>query len=187
MFNPLTIATCLARPTSVFANAAILQAVATAVTGNIIGTIYSFALAAYMSGYLILLAPPIALLAYDCSVSRAKQAQQPTALFVQFGVGLGIGIASLLILSWFLMDSWRFLASTYGIQLTLTDLTPNIGLWWYFFIEMFDSFRTFFLGVFWLHMSSYVGALTIRIRYVLESLTCYIHTNALPLASNHFL
>ena len=59
-------------------------------------------------------------------------------------------------------SSWEFLASTYGVQFTLSDLTPNIGLWWYFFIEMFDSFREFFLAVFWLHMASYVGGMTIR-------------------------
>ncbi len=29
---------------------------------------------------------------------------------------------------------------------------------------MFDSFRSFFLAVFWLHLSCYVGGLTIRIR-----------------------
>lgn len=29
---------------------------------------------------------------------------------------------------------------------------------------MFDSFRSFFLAVFWLHLSSYVGGLTVRIR-----------------------
>ena len=60
--------------------------------------------------------------------------------------------------------SWEFLSSTYGVQLLLPDLTPNVGLWWYFFIEMFDSFRAFFLGVFWLHMGSYVGGLCIRLR-----------------------
>jgi len=33
-------------------------------------------------------------------------------------------------------------------RLTLPDLTPNTGLWWYFFTEMFDHFRPFFLMVF---------------------------------------
>ena len=33
-------------------------------------------------------------------------------------------------------------------RLTLPDLTPNPGLWWYFFTEMFDHFRAFFLMVF---------------------------------------
>ena len=30
----------------------------------------------------------------------------------------------------------------------MPDLTPNVGMWWYFFTEMFDHFRPFFLGVF---------------------------------------
>lgn len=34
------------------------------------------------------------------------------------------------------------------ISLTVTDLTPNVGMWWYFFTEMFDHFRVFFRGVF---------------------------------------
>jgi GPI-anchor transamidase subunit U len=33
-------------------------------------------------------------------------------------------------------------------RLTVPDLTPNVGLWWYFFTEMFDHFRSFFLMVF---------------------------------------
>jgi phosphatidylinositol glycan class U len=61
------------------------------------------------------------------------------------------------------MGSWDFLSATYGVRLLLPDLTPNVGLWWYFFIEMFDSFREFFLGVFWLHAASYMPGLTIRL------------------------
>lgn len=67
-------------------------------------------------------------------------------------------------MSFIITGSWEFVSSTYGVHLLLPDLTPNVGLWWYFFIEMFDSFRNFFLGVFWLHLSSYVGGLTIRLR-----------------------
>jgi len=73
-------------------------------------------------------------------------------------------ISSLLYMSFQITGSWEFLSSTYGVQLLMPDLTPNVGLWWYFFIEMFDSFRSFFLAVFWLHLSSYVFPLTIRIR-----------------------
>jgi GPI-anchor transamidase subunit U len=34
------------------------------------------------------------------------------------------------------------------LRFQLPDLTPNPGLWWYFFMEMFDHFRPFFLMVF---------------------------------------
>ncbi|KAL9100775.1 MAG: hypothetical protein Q9163_003892 [Psora crenata] len=75
------------------------------------------------------------------------------------------GVGWLLYMSYVLTGgSWEFLSSTYGVQLLLPDLTPNVGLWWYFFIEMFDPFREFFLGVFWLHLAGYVGGLCIRLR-----------------------
>jgi len=35
-----------------------------------------------------------------------------------------------------------------------SDLTPNVGMWWYFVTEMFDHFRPFFVGVF--HVSTCV-------------------------------
>jgi hypothetical protein len=56
---------------------------------------------------------------------------------------------------------WNFLGDTLlacdvgsylGLWLTgslgVSDLTPNVGMWWYFVTEMFDHFRPFFVGVF---------------------------------------
>jgi phosphatidylinositol glycan class U len=79
-----------------------------------------------------------------------------TAIYTLF-VGLFIGLSRLL------LPSWAFLPSVYLTPLTLPDLTPNTGLWWYFFIEMFDAFRSFFLGVFWLHMLSYSVPFCLRL------------------------
>lgn len=114
--------------------------------------------------YPILLLPPAILLAFDRQPDKRR-----TGNIISFSakclavvascLGLLLGISFLLTGS-----SWEFLNRTYGIQLTLSDLTPNVGLWWYFFIEMFDSFRAFFLAVFWLHLASYVGGLSIRLR-----------------------
>ena len=38
--------------------------------------------------------------------------------------------------------------ATYGFLLSADDLSPNLGIYWYFFTEMFDNFRVFFLFVF---------------------------------------
>ncbi|CAJ0888863.1 12156_t:CDS:2, partial [Entrophospora sp. SA101] len=70
----------------------------------------------------------------------------------------------LLILSYLLVGSWDFLKSTYGVILLLPDLTPNIGLFWYFFIEMFDQFRSFFLVVFQLHAFIFAIPVTLKFR-----------------------
>lgn len=123
----------------------------------------SISFAAYLSMYPLLLLPPLILLAYDRRNDSSQK--QPLLQFAGKNVAIvATSISTLFSVSYLLTGSWEFVSSTYGIQLTLTDLTPNVGLWWYFFIEMFDSFRAFFLGVFWLHLSSYVGGLSIRIR-----------------------
>ncbi|KAI1647127.1 PIG-U-domain-containing protein [Daldinia loculata] len=163
LFNPFTIATCMGRPTNVFTTCAILHAIVKAIAGNPFTSMLALSFATYLSMYPILLLPPLILLAYD-----RQHASRRTSSLLQFA-GINVAAVSLclsvlLLGSYLLTGSWEFLASTYGIQLTLTDLTPNVGLWWYFFIEMFDSFRAFFLGVFWLHLSCYVGGLSIRIR-----------------------
>lgn len=44
------------------------------------------------------------------------------------------------------------------------DLTPNIGLFWYFFTEMFEHFRLFFLATFQINAFIYVLPLSIRLR-----------------------
>lgn len=163
LLNPFTIATCLARPTTVFTTCAILHAIAKAISGNPFTAMLSLSFAAYLSMYPLFLLPPLVLLAYD----RTYSPKGPS--LVQFaGINVLVMTFSLVFLafsSFAITGSWEFLNSTYGIQLTLTDLTPNVGLWWYFFTEMFDSFRSFFLGVFWLHLSSYMPALCIRIRH----------------------
>lgn len=124
---------------------------------------FALSFAAYLSMYPILLLPPLLLLCWD----RRRPSKQSDSLFsfVVANVGAVAGsFTSLLYMSYFTMGSFEFIASTYGVQLLLPDLTPNVGLWWYFFIEMFDSFRNFFLGVFWVHLSSYVAGLSIRLR-----------------------
>lgn len=123
-------------------------------------------MSSYLSLYPCLLLAPLTLLSYDSilyynpgsPISVRKQATVQTLIFFT-------SIASLLGLSYLITgNSWEFLASTYGVHLLLPDLTPNVGLWWYFFIEMFDSFREFFLCVFQLHLLIYVPGLTIRLR-----------------------
>ena len=61
--------------------------------------------------------------------------------------------------------SWDFLRSTYGFLLSVSDLAPNVGIFWYFFTEVFDHFRTFFVFVFQIHAFIYVAPMTIRLRH----------------------
>ncbi|KAG0645677.1 Phosphatidylinositol glycan anchor biosynthesis class U [Hyphodiscus hymeniophilus] len=144
LFNPFTIATCIGRPTSVFTTCAILHAVSKAVVGASMTSMFAIAFASYLSMYPLLLLPPLILLCYD--TRRSKPGDSIFGFALGNLVAVGGSIYGLLQMSSVITGSWEFLESTYGIQLLLPDLTPNVGLWWYFFIEMFDSFRNFFLG-----------------------------------------
>ncbi|EAW10287.1 GPI-anchor transamidase subunit GAB1 [Aspergillus clavatus NRRL 1] len=175
LFNPTTIAACLGRSTSAFTSTAILYAVSNAATGNSFNAMLALGCASYLSIYPALLFAPLVILCYD---RRAQDSRAPCGAPIfaiqHFGIFL-LSVGGLLGLSCLVApDFWQFICATYGFQLLVPDLTPNIGLWWYFFIEIFDSFREFFLGVFWLHLTGYVGGLTVRLRrqplFVLASL-----------------
>lgn len=164
LLNPLTILTCLGRPTSVFATYFSLLAISKACSGAVLGSAFALALSAYTSLHPGLLVFPVLYLCYDRTVSASNG--KPASLWTfatKYGVAFAGFLAVLLGFSYALLQDWSFVGSVYGTRLLLPDLTPNIGLWWYFFIEIFDSFRSFFLGVFWLHMASYAPTLTIRL------------------------
>lgn len=57
-----------------------------------------------------------------------------------------------------------FIEHTYLFILKVPDLVPNLGLFWYFFTEMFDHFRLFFTYVFQMNTLIYAIPLTIRLR-----------------------
>lgn len=120
--------------------------------------------ASYLAMHPVLLFPPLLVLLYDARALKSKAPPNPLSFTAIHTLSFGATIGVLLFVSALLTGSWDFLAATYGVRLLLPDLTPNVGLWWYFFTEMFDSFREFFLGVFWLHVVSYMPGLTIRLR-----------------------
>ena len=61
-------------------------------------------------------------------------------------------------------NSWTFLESTVGFILAVPELTPNMGLFWYFFTEMFEHFRVFFVCTFQINCFVYVYPLAARLK-----------------------
>lgn len=137
-------------------------AILKACSGATLSCALAVALAAHASLHPGLLAFPLMALCYDRSVSQRAEKTSILAFGISFGAQFLAFSILLLGLSYAALQDWSFVESVYGTRLLLPDLTPNVGLWWYFFIEMFDSFRSFFLGVFWLHMTSYAPVLSIR-------------------------
>lgn len=188
LFNPFTLLACFGRPTTTFAAFFTLLSVKHACQAKLTTAAFALAIASYISLHPILLLLPIGLLCYDqlcvqlagtatktedgiSGKGRTKRiacSQELLPSLLPFAIVLVSTFAAstgfLLAISRLLLPSWQFLDSVYMTPLTMPDLTPNSGLWWYFFIEMFDAFREFFLGVFWLHMLSYSIPFCIRFR-----------------------
>ena len=161
LFNPFTLLSCVGRSTNIVTNAAIVQAIAFGTIGDTGKAIVALGLATYLSLYPALLLPPLLLLCWGGGEKVASSLASFTLR--QFFAFLGVFSILYLTTPIILFGSWDFAKASYGVQITVPDLTPNIGLWWYFFIEIFDAFREFFIGVFWLLLVSYVGSLTIRL------------------------
>uniref|UniRef100_A0A1I8ENY0 GPI transamidase subunit PIG-U n=1 Tax=Wuchereria bancrofti TaxID=6293 RepID=A0A1I8ENY0_WUCBA len=51
-----------------------------------------------------------------------------------------------------------------ALLLDVHDLTPNVGIFWYFFIEVFNHFRRFFLWVFQINILVYLVPLSLTLR-----------------------
>ena len=188
LFNPYTILSCLGRPSTVFTNVFVLLSIKHATEAKLETSAFALAVASYMSIHPAFLLPPIGILCYDqlCQHQNSDSAgsrgangaakpesrvavdkrKWPSAngFALKISAAFVATIVLLLGLSRMLLPSWQFLLSVYATPLQLPDLTPNSGLWWYFFVEMFDAFRSFFLGVFWLHMLSYSVPFCLRLK-----------------------
>jgi len=86
----------------------------------------------------------------------------PTVLLTVLTFCLVLG--ALLYLSFIYTESWTFLHSTYKFILLVPDLRPNVGLFWYFFTEMFEHFRPLFVCAFQINCFLYVAPLALRLR-----------------------
>lgn len=67
----------------------------------------------------------------------------------------GAMLASLILISWNMTGTWRFLLSSHYSRLTFESLRPNVGLYWYLFTEIFDFFRPLFASFLQLHIFFY--------------------------------
>lgn len=90
----------------------------------------------------------------------------------------------------------HFLDACYASVVLVRDLTPNVGLFWYIFIEVFDRFRSLFLFSFNAHIFFYPWPLHMRLgrhRPIGPWLHCLVCIGILgvykpyPTASDHAL
>ena len=118
------------------------------------------AVCAYQSVYPIMLVVPLVL------ICQQKEGSELIITALRATLTTSGFLALLCYASYLLMDgSWTFIPSTWGFILSVPELTPNMGLFWYFFTEMFEHFRAFFVCTFQINCFVYVIPLAAKLRH----------------------
>lgn len=158
LFNPYIILNCVGLTTTVFTNLLYSIALVSMTRRSILWSCMSIALLTLQELYPVSLMVPAAI--YVAGAASDKKISIVTMLVAFVSI-----LATLFAVSYYIMGSWSFLWSTIGFILTVPDLRPNIGLYWYFFTEMFEHFRWLFIASFQINVSLlYIVPLALRLR-----------------------
>lgn len=154
--NPLAVLSTLSKSTVLFQNLFLALALDSVLSNNILLTAVSIASASYLSFHPIFLTIPLTKLIYQ---NTGKSSD-----VVQFVILSVISLGGLLGSSYYILgQDWKFLESTYGTILKFNKIAPNLGLWWYYFTEMFEFFIPFYNTVFNLYNVAFIVPFTIRL------------------------
>lgn len=155
--NPLAILSTLSKSTVLFQNFFIVWTLNSALNNDVLLTGVGISIASYLSYHPIFLVIPLIKLIHQ---NNNGQNQKVWLFLVSAVISLGLLIGS----SFYILgQDWKFIESTYGTVLKFTKIAPNLGLWWYYFTEMFEFFIPFYNSVFNLYNISFVLPLTIRL------------------------
>jgi GPI-anchor transamidase subunit U len=116
--------------------------------------------AAYVAPYYVLLVLPLCPLASLHSASRTVRPWWH-AFAVLCGCLLLLAMVSS-VASGIPLSVW--VCSSWGAIVTVPERSPDLGLFWYFFLEVFLHFERFFLFVFHAHVPACAVALFLRLR-----------------------
>ncbi|XP_075869458.1 phosphatidylinositol glycan anchor biosynthesis class U protein [Nelusetta ayraudi] len=165
LLNPFTILSCVAKSTCGLNNCVVALFILATVKGNVLLSAIFLSLATYQSIYLFTLCAPALLYLMQRQYIPVNLQRASFWWFVAQYAFMYLGSVFVIVcLSFFLLGSWDYLPSVYGFILSVPDLTPNIGLFWYFFAEMFEHFRLFFLCVFQINVFFYTLPLSIKLK-----------------------
>ena len=149
--NPITILSCISKSTIIFTYLPLISTLYFILTqgGNLMLSSLMMSIVTYLDPIMgILLAPTL-----NFIINRTvKSINRSVFYLLNFSV-------CLFLLYWI---SPFPVSIVYGTRLTFGNVVPNMGLWWYFFIEMFQEFIPFFKSVFNLFSMGMIVPLTIR-------------------------
>ncbi|PIA14763.1 PIG-U-domain-containing protein [Coemansia reversa NRRL 1564] len=155
LFNPLTLGTTLVKSTIVFSHLAVVGSLYFGLQGRTNRAIVCAAVATHLSLYPAMLIVPISLMAHN----RQQRFGSIMATVVKFIVA--VGLLHVLFVTVF---GSEYFGATIDFTVRVADLQPNVGLFWYFFTEVFDEFRLFFFVVFQLTALGFAVPVSWRFR-----------------------
>lgn len=146
--NPLTVLSCVSGSTIAFTYLSLITAIySIVVKRNLTLSSSMIAIMSYLDPCMCVLSLPM--FNFICGPKKLAK----TVLYMVTIVVTGIMLYSICPLP---------LDVVYGTRLTFASVAPNMGLWWYFFIEMFQEFIPFFKSVFNLFSMGMVIPITLR-------------------------
>eukprot|EP00095_Tigriopus_kingsejongensis_P005346 snap_masked-scaffold34_size539781-processed-gene-0.0 protein:Tk05346 transcript:snap_masked-scaffold34_size539781-processed-gene-0.0-mRNA-1 annotation:"phosphatidylinositol glycan anchor biosynthesis class u protein" len=161
LFNPFLMLTAAAQTSTVLDNFVLALFLMFLLQRQRVAASLCLAWATYKSLYPVMLLVPLVLAGLEGRSGARAWTLEILGTLTLFG-GFGSG---LIWLSYELMGrNASFVGAVYGFILSVPELTPNMGLFWYFFTEMFEHFRLFFVGTFQLNTFIYVLPLAIKLR-----------------------
>ena len=167
LLSPLSAAAAWAGATSALENCCLFWALSAALAGSPAGAALPAALAAYLGVHPLLLVLPLGLLlrcgprAPGAAHAGCRGAAAKFAALLAVWLGALLWLSSALSRGWLaaaggptgaglpsLTDGLRhWTACSYIAWYRLDDLSPNLGLFWYFFSEVMGPFRRYFLAL----------------------------------------
>lgn len=157
LFNPFTLLSCIGYSTTVFHSFFLSAMLFSLVYGFILPCSIFLAISSSISFYPLFLIFPVFIYVKKVHQSATKAV-----------MALVLFITTLLLITAFNSNNgtdFSYIKNVYGCILTVPDLQPNIGLFWYFFTEMFDHFRELFIYAFQINATIlYLLPLSIKLR-----------------------
>ncbi|KZC10738.1 Phosphatidylinositol glycan anchor biosynthesis class U protein [Dufourea novaeangliae] len=161
VINPYIILSCVGQTTTVFTNLLYSIALVSMTKYSIFWSCLSISLLTLQGLYPISLMVPATIY-----IARSKNINQRRSTIFFIIVVFASMLTTLCFVSHYIMGSWSFIWSTTGFILTVPDLHPNIGLYWYFFTEMFEHFRWLFIASFQINVTLlYIVPLALLLRH----------------------
>eukprot|EP01096_Ripella_sp_DP13-Kostka_P014579 TRINITY_DN6634_c0_g1_i1.p1 TRINITY_DN6634_c0_g1~~TRINITY_DN6634_c0_g1_i1.p1 ORF type:complete len:448 (+),score=138.55 TRINITY_DN6634_c0_g1_i1:133-1476(+) len=171
---PFSILSCGSSSYTLVENFFLLLSLVLALKGRQVGSVMSLAVAVYTGFYTVQLIVPIVLVGW----TMHKQSKAFGVFLFFLSLSILCFLSTLCEISWredltlesvaeriqnMSLKDWKWMEEVYGALLSVRDLTPNIGLFWYLFQEIFQAFRTIFCFTFQLNCFAYVLPLSIKL------------------------